>query len=136
MPAAKSDPPSFEPATESSVAEPQDTDRGSDLNASASKTDTSALGFWAVFASTFVTIAIAEMGDKTQVATLLLSAESHHPLVVFVGAGTALVATSLLGVLLGSWLGSRLSPRWIERGAAIVLLFLSASLFWEIFREL
>ena len=114
MPAAESEPPISQPVIADESSKPT-------------------LGFWAVFASTFVTIAIAEMGDKTQVATLLLSAESHHPLVVFVGAGAALVTTSLLGVLLGSWLGSKLSPRWIERGAAIVLLFLSASLFWEIF---
>jgi putative Ca2+/H+ antiporter (TMEM165/GDT1 family) len=73
------------------------------------------------------------MGDKTQLATLLMSAESHEPWMVFAGAGTALVATSLIGVSLGSWLGNRLSPRVLEKSAGVLLLFVAVSLLWEIF---
>ncbi|MEM9949329.1 MAG: TMEM165/GDT1 family protein, partial [Cyanobacteria bacterium P01_D01_bin.36] len=58
-------------------------------------------GFWPVFLSTFVTIFLAELGDKTQVTTMLMSAESKAPVVVFLGAGLALISTSLIGVLLG-----------------------------------
>ena len=54
-----------------------------------------------IFASTFITIFLAELGDKTQLTTLLMSAESQSPWLVFAGAGTALVCTSLLGILLG-----------------------------------
>jgi Ca2+/H+ antiporter, TMEM165/GDT1 family len=87
---------------------------------------------WAVFASTFVTIFLAEIGDKTQIAVLLMTAESHNPRIVFVGAGSALVATSLLGVLLGRWLASRIAPRTLERAAGAILLAISALLLWEI----
>jgi putative Ca2+/H+ antiporter (TMEM165/GDT1 family) len=85
-----------------------------------------------VFFSTFLTIFLAELGDKTQVTTLLMAAESHAPWTVFAGAGTALVATSLLGVWLGSWLSKQVSPRTLEVAAGILLLLVSAQLFWEI----
>ena len=87
---------------------------------------------WAVFASTFVTIFLAEIGDKTQIAVLLMTAESHNPWIVFAGAGSALIATSLLGVLLGRWLASRIAPRILERVAGGILLAISAALVWEV----
>lgn len=89
-------------------------------------------GALAVFGSTFITIFLAEVGDKTQLAVLLISAESQKPWVVFTGAAFALIATSLLGVLLGKWLSTRVSPKTLERSAAVVLLFISARLFWEV----
>lgn len=88
---------------------------------------------WAIFASTFVTIFFAEVGDKTQIAVLLIAAESHNPWIVFAGAGSALIATSLLGVLLGRWLASRIDPRTLERAAGVILLAISAILLWEVF---
>jgi putative Ca2+/H+ antiporter (TMEM165/GDT1 family) len=88
---------------------------------------------WAIFASTFVTIFLAEIGDKTQLTTLLMTAESHKPWVVFAGAGSALVLTSLLGVLVGRWLASRIQPKTLERAAGISLLVISGLLFWEVF---
>ncbi len=87
---------------------------------------------FSVFSSTFLTIFLAEIGDKTQITTLLMSAESHSPWVVFAGAGTALVATSLIGVLLGQWLASRVSQKTLEKAAAVTLLIISATLFWDV----
>ncbi|MEM1168149.1 MAG: TMEM165/GDT1 family protein [Cyanobacteria bacterium P01_H01_bin.35] len=92
-------------------------------------------GAWAVFASTFVTILLAEIGDKTQLTTLLMTAESQSPWIVFAGAGSALVTTSLLGVLLGKWLATHLSPKTIERSAGIILLVISLTLILEVFYE-
>ncbi len=90
--------------------------------------------FWQVFGSTFVTIFLAELGDKTQVSTLLLSAEFHDPWVIFAGAGSALVATSLLGVLIGYWLAQHVSPRLLDKAAGLTLACLSAWLLWEVFQ--
>ncbi|OLP17249.1 hypothetical protein BST81_17880 [Leptolyngbya sp. 'hensonii'] len=87
-----------------------------------------------VFTSTFVTIFLAELGDKTQITTLLMSAESHQPWLVFLGAGTALVTASLFGVLLGQWIASRLSPRTLETTAGIVLLLVSLLLLGDVVR--
>lgn len=86
----------------------------------------------AIFGSTFLTIFLAEFGDKTQVSTLLMSAESQSPWVVFLGSATALIATSLLGVLLGCWLANRLAPKSMQRAAGVSLLLISAVLFWEV----
>ena len=87
---------------------------------------------WAIFGSTFLTIFLAELGDKTQLATLLMSAESQAPWVVFLGASTALVSTSLLGVIVGRWIASRFTPKTIEIAAGISLLLISATLLWDV----
>ena len=89
-------------------------------------------GFWKVFLSTFITIFLAELGDKTQVATLLLSAESQSPLVVFLGAGSALIATSLLGVLLGRWIAKRVSAETLDICAGVLLLLITIGLMGDI----
>jgi putative Ca2+/H+ antiporter (TMEM165/GDT1 family) len=86
----------------------------------------------AVFATTFITIFLAEIGDKTQLSTLLMSAESHAPWVVFIGSGAALISTSLLGVLLGSWISSKFSPKTIDKSAGVMLLLISLMLFWDV----
>ncbi|MEH1767489.1 TMEM165/GDT1 family protein [Nostoc sp.] len=87
-----------------------------------------------VFGTTFITIFLAEIGDKTQLSTLLMSAESHSPWVVFIGSAAALITTSLLGVLLGSWIASRLSPKTVEKSAGVMLLVISLMLFWDVFQ--
>nr|WP_269141745.1 TMEM165/GDT1 family protein [Nostoc sp. NZL] len=86
-----------------------------------------------VFGTTFVTVFLAEIGDKTQLSTLLMSAESHSPWVVFIGSAAALITTSLLGVLLGSWIATRLSPKTVEKSAGVMLLMISLMLFWDVF---
>lgn len=88
--------------------------------------------FWAVFGSTFFTIFLAEFGDKTQLSTLLMSAESQSPWIVFLGSAAALIMTSLLGVLLGQWLANRVAPKTIETLAGIILLLISITLFWDV----
>ena len=88
--------------------------------------------FWAVFTSTFFTIFLAEMGDKTQIVTLLMTAESQSPWLVFMGAAAALITTSLLGVLIGYWLSKKLDPKILDLSVAILLLFITAWLINDI----
>lgn len=85
-----------------------------------------------IFFSTFVTIFLAELGDKTQLTILLISAESNSPWIVFLGAGLALVATSLLGVCVGHWLSKRVSARTLETSAAGLLMLISVWLLWDV----
>ena len=64
--------------------------------------------FLTVFASVFV----AELGDKTQLATLLFAAEAANPkLTVFAASALALVLTSAIGVVAGTALSQTVSPR-------------------------
>ena len=95
------------------------------------KTKTSVL---MVFGTTFITIFLAEIGDKTKLSTLLMSAESHAPWVVFLGSGVALITTSLLGVLLGGWISTKLSPRTVEKSAGVMLLMISLMLVWDVIK--
>lgn len=97
-----------------------------------SKTEPQRSEFWRVFGSTFVTIFLAELGDKTQVTTLLMSAGSQAPWVVFLGAGGALIATSLIGVLLGQWLSRQLSSEAIDTAAGALLLGITVWLLWDV----
>ena len=82
-------------------------------------------GAWgAAFLTTFGTVFLAELGDKTQLAALLLSAQSGRPGLVFLGASLALISSSLVGVLLGRWLAQALPPRQLERLAGILMVAL------------
>ncbi len=80
---------------------------------------------WGVaFITTFTTVFLAELGDKTQLAALLLSAQSGKPGVVFLGASLALICSSLVGVLLGRWLSKLMPPQQLERLAGILMVAL------------
>ena len=65
-----------------------------------------------LFGTVFVTIFVAELGDKTQLATMLFaSGKEVSKLTVFVGASLALVLASAIGVLAGSLLSHYVSER-------------------------
>ena len=70
----------------------------------------------------FTTVFLAEIGDKTQLATLMLAAQSNQPLQVFIGAGLALVLCSLLSVLLGQWLGKLIPPGLFKAIAGLLMV--------------
>ena len=74
---------------------------------------------WRVFMTTFATIFLAEMGDKTQLAAMTMAAETKEPLTVFVSAALALACVSALGVAVGGALGHYLPLEWIRRVAAL-----------------
>lgn len=87
--------------------------------------DTPAPSSWiTVFVSTATTVFLAELGDKTQLAALLLSAQSGRPFTVFVGASLALICSSLVGVLLGRWLSTVMPAHQLERAAGVLMVAL------------
>lgn len=68
-----------------------------------------------VFLSVFVTVFIAELGDKTQLATLLFAADKEvSKLTVFAGASLALILTSAIGVLAGGWISQFISEKMLH----------------------
>jgi putative Ca2+/H+ antiporter (TMEM165/GDT1 family) len=82
-------------------------------------------GSWgAAFLTTFTTVFLAELGDKTQLAALLLSAESGRPGIVFLGSSLALISSSLVGVLLGRWLARVIPADQLERLAGLLMVAL------------
>jgi putative Ca2+/H+ antiporter (TMEM165/GDT1 family) len=84
------------------------------------------------FLTAFITIFLAEIGDKTQLATLLMTAESKSPWVVFAGAAAALLTTSLLGVLIGRWLARRLSEETLKTVTGAGMLIIAVLLLWDV----
>ncbi len=75
-----------------------------------------------LFATTFGLIFLAELGDKTQLATMSIGATAGSRWTVFVAAALALVLSSLLAVLAGDLLRTRIDPVWLQRGAAALFL--------------
>ena len=80
--------------------------------------------FFSILITTFSTIFLAELGDKTQLATLMLSAQSGRPLIIFIGAALALISTSLLGVLIGRWIANNLPRQRFTVVSGIIMLSL------------
>ncbi len=78
-----------------------------------------------LLATVFGTIFLAELGDKTQLATLLYAADAHNPkLTVFAGAAAALILASALGVLAGAFISQHVNPKWLSwlAGAGFILI--------------
>ncbi len=80
---------------------------------------------WKIFFTIFATVLIAELGDKTQLATLLFAADKEvNKLTVFFAASLALVVASAIGVLAGSVLAAHISEKALAyiAGAGFMLI--------------
>ncbi|HEY5703358.1 MAG TPA: TMEM165/GDT1 family protein [Gammaproteobacteria bacterium] len=68
-----------------------------------------------IFFTVFSVVFVAELGDKTQLATLLFAADKEvNKLVVFIGASLALILASAIGVLAGSLISQYISERHLN----------------------
>ena len=79
--------------------------------------------------STFLTVFIAELGDKTQFATLTISGTTNKPLAVFLGSSSALVIASLIGALTGGSISSFLPEVVLKLIASITFFIIGVKLF-------
>ena len=80
---------------------------------------------WKLLLVVFGSVFAAELGDKTQLATLLFASDKEvSKWTVFIGASLALVATSAIGVLAGQALANMISPRVLSTiaGTAFILI--------------
>jgi putative Ca2+/H+ antiporter (TMEM165/GDT1 family) len=81
-----------------------------------------------LLASTFSLVFLAELGDKTQLATLTLAASGRSRLAVFAGAALALVLTSAIAVVVGEAVARLVSPVWVKRVAGVGFLVMGVLL--------
>jgi len=80
----------------------------------------------------FSTVFLAELGDKTQLATVLFAArETSSLLTVFVAASAALVASTALGVIAGAAVGHYLDPRYLSYVAGVGFILIGAWTIWQ-----
>ena len=75
---------------------------------------------WKVFLTIFGTVFLAELGDKTQLATMLFASDrAVSKYGVFVAASLALVVAAAIGVLAGALLGELINPRYLHYIAGV-----------------
>lgn len=80
---------------------------------------------------TFVTLFVAELGDKTQLAVISLTSKTQEPIKVFIGAACALVLVTLLGVLLGEVLVRYVPVSVIKKIAAAAFVVIGILMFFD-----
>jgi putative Ca2+/H+ antiporter (TMEM165/GDT1 family) len=87
---------------------------------------------WKLFLSTFGMIFLAELGDKTQLSALTLTANSKKPVVIFLAASSALIIATLLGVLVGDALFRFIPEFYIRKIAALVFVVMGILLWFRV----
>jgi putative Ca2+/H+ antiporter (TMEM165/GDT1 family) len=87
---------------------------------------------WRTFLTVFVTVFLAELGDKTQLATLLFATKAPSALLtIFLGAAGALVVTSAIGVAAGALLADYVNPKYLSYVAGIGFIVIGV---WTLFQ--
>jgi len=85
---------------------------------------------WRIFITTFGSIFLAELGDKTQLAAILMASKTGRPLSVFVGAVVALSLVTFIGVVFGEGLISVIPQNVLKKVAAIAFILIGAWMFF------
>ncbi|MBN2027465.1 MAG: TMEM165/GDT1 family protein [Actinobacteria bacterium] len=79
----------------------------------------------------FLLVCLLELGDKTQLSLVAITAKYSQPVFVFIGGTLALWATSLIGAAVGMWLGKSIPQVWIHRASGVIFIaFGIINLFW------
>lgn len=85
-----------------------------------------------LFATVFGTIFLAELGDKTQLATLLFAAREGSSLAtIFIAASSALIATTAIAVISGGVVSNYVEPRYLSYIAGIGFILVGAWTIWQ-----
>jgi len=88
---------------------------------------------WRMFGTVFLTVLVAEIGDKTQLATMLYAADAERSRwTVFAGSATALVLAAGIGVLAGALIGKAVPPHVMKWAAGIGFIVVGV---WTIARD-
>jgi putative Ca2+/H+ antiporter (TMEM165/GDT1 family) len=82
---------------------------------------------WKIFITIFVAVFIAELGDKTQLATMLFATDKEvSRYTVFFAASAALIVASAIGVLAGSLLAEYINVKYLHYIAGIGFILIGA----------
>ena len=86
---------------------------------------------WKVFISTFLLIFLAELGDKTQLAVIALSAKEKTPLTIFVSAVFGFGLATVIAIIIGTVGAKYVSTNLVEKIAAIAFIVIGILIFFE-----
>lgn len=81
--------------------------------------------------STFFLVFLAELGDKTQLTTMLLAAQNESKWPILIGSSVALVCSSILGVLVGSVIDKYIPAHFIQTASAIAFIVIGVLLLFN-----
>ena len=85
-----------------------------------------------LFATVFGTVFLAELGDKTQLATFLFASESPSSLLtVFLGASLALITTTVLGVAAGGLISQHVDQKYLSYAAGVGFVLVGIWTIWR-----
>ena len=79
---------------------------------------------WKVFFTVFLSILIAEMGDKTQLAVLGFTTENKSALSIFLGAMAAFIVVTLLAVVFGEVLNKFIPQKYVHMGSGLLFIII------------
>jgi len=85
---------------------------------------------WKTLLISFAAMFLAELGDKTQLMVLTLSAKSGTPFAVFLGAAAALVAATALATIVGFVFAKALPKNVIEVTAGVLFIGIGAFIIY------
>ncbi|MEO6051506.1 MAG: TMEM165/GDT1 family protein [Pyrinomonadaceae bacterium] len=77
---------------------------------------------WKTFGTAFLTLFLAELGDKTQLAVITMTANTESKVSVFLGASLALIVVTILGVVFGGVLSQYVPTEWLQRIVAVAFI--------------
>ncbi|MDJ0716121.1 MAG: TMEM165/GDT1 family protein [Prochloraceae cyanobacterium] len=86
---------------------------------------------WQLLGLSFITVFLAEIGDKSQLAAIALGSSSKSPRAVFFGSITALILTSFLGVIVGGGAAQILPESLLKTIAAIGFAVMALKILWS-----
>ena len=82
---------------------------------------------WKIFTTIFIAVFIAELGDKTQLATMLFATDKEvNKYIVFAAASAALIVASAIGVLAGSLFSEFINEKYLHYIAGIGFIMIGA----------
>ena len=84
-------------------------------------------GRWGVFGATLITFFLAEMGDKTQIATVAMAAHFPDPVLVVIGTTLGMLVADVPAVFIGDRLSARIPMRLVHGIAAALFAVLGAA---------
>lgn len=89
---------------------------------------------WKLFGTTFAAVFIAELGDKTQLATLSFATSGTSRWTVFLASAAALVLTSAIAVVFGEALTRVVSPKTLQKAAGVLFVAIGAWVLYSAFK--